>query len=84
MTLTRRNWNDGVDEKALEREIRKATHYLNRVREGVKIGSINTDVDYGYAFEAVESIYNIANIGVLAGENGKRLKKEKKARGNLH
>lgn len=81
----RKRWPKGKTEKReleLYDEIRIAQHYLTRVFDGYRIGSVNTDVDYGYVFEAVERIYQLAEIGELASDNKARLERERRERRN--
>lgn len=67
-------------EKELTEQIKLARHYLTRVAEGYKIGSVNTDVDYGNAFDALEKVYQLAEIGELAEDNRTRLERERRGR----
>lgn len=65
-----------VDQAELQKQVKRARHYLNQVELNVQRGSILVDLDYGEVFDAVEQIYQIADIGKLAADNAERHRKE--------
>lgn len=65
-----------VDQAELQKQVKRARHYLNQVELNVQRGSILVDLDYGEVFDAVEQIYQIADIGKLAADNAERYRKE--------
>jgi hypothetical protein len=67
--------NTKLDLEGVDVQLKLIRHYSNAIAKGLEVRSINVDVDYGELFDAVERLYGMMRLDLLAQDNKMRAEK---------